>query len=68
MSSGTNIDIYSENLEHTMISDYRYEYVVIDGESYGKSPAFQAWYDSDKKSFIWSAIEGKELVVYEFKL
>lgn len=68
MSSGTNIDIYSENLEHTMISDYRYEYVVIDGESYGKSPAFQAWYDSDKKSFIWSGIEGNELVVYEFKL
>jgi hypothetical protein len=64
----SSFDVYSLDLNHSLISDYKYEYVVIDGESYGKSPAYQAWYDSAKNAFVWSAIEGKDLVVYEFKL
>jgi hypothetical protein len=60
--------IYSKNKTHTLTVDIAYDYVVIDGKSYGKSPAIRAWYDETKNSFVWSALEGKELVVYEYKL
>jgi hypothetical protein len=63
-----NPEVFSADYKNSLISDYKYEYVVIDGEAYGKSPAYHAWYDSAKNAFIWSGIEGKELVVYEFKL
>jgi hypothetical protein len=41
---------------------------MIDGKRYGKFSACHAWYDKTKNAFIWSALEGKELVVYEYKL
>lgn len=62
------IDISSNNKEHSFYSSYKYEYVVINGRPYGKSPATQAWYDEKKNTFVWTAIEGKELLLYEFKL
>jgi hypothetical protein len=61
-------EVFSTDYKNSFVSDYNYEYVVIDGEAYGKSPAFHAWYDDEKNAFIWSGIEGKEIVVYEFKL
>lgn len=60
--------IQSSNGEHTFVSKLDNEYVVIDGQKVGKSPAFKAWYDEAKNSFIWNTIEGKELIVYEYKL
>jgi hypothetical protein len=62
------IQLNTPNGEHSFVSEYQYEYVVIDGNSFGKSPAIQAWYDSERNMFVWSAIEKKELVVYEYKL
>jgi len=61
-------EILSKNKEHSFYSSYKYEYVVIDGRPIGKSPAIQSWYDEKKNTFIWTAIEGKELVIYEHKL
>ena len=60
--------ITSNNKSHTLYTDLKYDYVVIDGRSYGKAPAIKAWYDETKNSFVWNAWEGKELVLYEFKL
>jgi hypothetical protein len=65
---GYEIEIFSTNKENSFFSNYQYEYVVIDGKRFGKSPALRAWYEKDKNTFIWNAIEGKELVVYEYKL
>jgi len=76
----SKIELYSTNRESSFLSNreykernaffssYKYEYVSIDGKQFGKSPALHAWYDKDKNSFIWNAIEGRELVVYEYKL
>ena len=63
-----NLELYSSDKEHSFYSSYNYEYVVIDGNRFSKSPALHAWYDKDKNAFIWNAVEGKELVVYEYKL
>jgi hypothetical protein len=60
--------IQSKNKSHTLSIDLAYDYVVIDGKSYGKAPAIKAWYDETKNCFIWNSWEGKELVIYEFKL
>jgi hypothetical protein len=63
------LEIYSTDRKHSLsFSFFKYDYVVIDGKHYGKSPALYAWYDKTKHAFIWNAIEGKKLVIYEYKL
>ncbi|GHV51232.1 hypothetical protein FACS1894181_12800 [Bacteroidia bacterium] len=62
------IDISTSDKEHSFYSSFKYEYVVIDGKRYCDSPAIQAWFDNKKNAFVWNAVEGRELVVYEFKL
>ena len=63
-------DIYvkSEDENHLFFSSFYNEYVFIDGNKFGKSAASDAWYDQSKNVFVWSSIENKELVVYEFSL
>jgi hypothetical protein len=51
---------------HSFESSYEYNFVVINGESYGKSPALQAWIDPIEKKFYWTAIEKKEYVLYTY--
>jgi hypothetical protein len=63
-----DLDLTSKDGKHSFYSSYEYEYVVIDGRPYGKSPAINAWYDESKNAFIWNAVERRELVVYEYKL
>ncbi|GHT37907.1 hypothetical protein FACS189435_3940 [Bacteroidia bacterium] len=62
------LDVSTPDEEHTFYSSFEYEYVVIDGKRYCDSPAIQAWFDNKKNAFVWNAVEGRELVVYEFKL
>ena len=61
-------ELNSSNDEHLFRSTYQYEFVIIDGRPYGKAPAIQVDYDEKENAFIWTAIEGNELVVYEYKL
>jgi hypothetical protein len=62
------LDLTTKDGEHSFYSSYEYEFVVIDGRPHGKSPAIEAWYDESKNAFIWNAVEGLELVVYEYTL
>jgi hypothetical protein len=62
------LELTSPDEQHSFYSNYEYEYVVIDNSRRGNSPALRAWYDDEKKAFVWTSIEGKELVVYEYKL
>lgn len=64
----TTVETMSADRQHSFFSDYAYEYVVIDGQPVGKSPALYAWYNKSSNSFVWNSIEGKELVVYEYML
>ncbi|MDR0745179.1 MAG: hypothetical protein LBF17_01635 [Mediterranea sp.] len=63
-----DLDLTSKDDGHSFSSSYEYDYVVIDGRPYGQSPAIEAWYDESKNAFVWSAVENRELVVYEYKL
>lgn len=54
--------------EHSFYSKYDYDYVVIDGQRMGNSAAFDCRYDTDKNTFVWYCIEGRELVIYEYAL
>ncbi|MDR3118318.1 MAG: hypothetical protein LBU44_02685 [Mediterranea sp.] len=66
--SQDNLNLTSKDGKHSFSSSYEHEYVVIDGRSYGRSPAVEAWYDASKNAFLWSAVEDRELVVYEYAL
>lgn len=63
-----DINIKSEDQNHVFLSSYDDGYVLIDNAKFGKSAASDAWYDQSKNVFVWTAIENKELVVYEFSL
>jgi uncharacterized protein (DUF2249 family) len=65
---GERLIIYSTDRGHVLYSAYEYEYVVVDGVHCGKAPALYAWYDKGKNAFVWNAVEGRELVLYEYKL
>lgn len=56
--------IYNEESEEKGVA-FKYNYVVVDGKKYGKAlPVTASWYE-ERKSFIWSSIEGKDFVAYE---
>jgi hypothetical protein len=63
-----SVEIYSSDREHSFYSSYKYDYVVIDGKRRGAAPALYAWYERGRNAFVWNAVEGRELVVYEYKL
>ena len=63
-----DINMKSKDENHVFFSSFDNEYVLIDGNRFGKSAASDAWYDQSNNVFVWSAIENKELVVYEFSL
>ena len=62
------LNLRSADKTHKFESSIDYEHILIDGKKYGKAPALHAWYDAVKNAFIWNTVEGKELVVYEYKL
>jgi hypothetical protein len=66
--SNGDLTLTSEDGNHSFDSSYEYEHVLIDGRPCGQSPAIEARYDESKNAFVWNAIEGRELVVYEYAL
>ncbi|MDR2804545.1 MAG: hypothetical protein LBB85_02735 [Dysgonamonadaceae bacterium] len=61
-------EVISSDGAHIFYSNMEYDYVVIDGNKLGNHPAIHAYYDEKKNAFVWNSIEGKALVVYEYKL
>lgn len=58
---------------HNFYFNYGYDYVVIDGQRFGKAAPFEYRYDKEKNAFVWYCIEGREseskkLVIYEYAL
>jgi len=59
-----SIEIKLDNGRHFFESNYEYDYVVIDGEMYGHSPAIQAWHDKVSNSLQWTCLENNQYVQY----
>lgn len=53
---------------HYFETSYDYDFVVIDGDSYGTSPALQSWIEPSTSSFKWTALENNEYVLYTFPI
>ena len=53
---------------HSFYFSYDYDYVVIDGQRFGKSFPFEYRYDKDKNAFVWYCLEGRNLTIYEYAL
>ncbi len=62
------ICIQDPSLQHLMISNLRYPYVLIDNQKIGKGCALNATYDKNTNSFVWQAFEDNSIVLYEYRL
>lgn len=62
------LELESNDKKHIFYSSHDRKNVLIDGEPHGKAFAVQAWYDEKKNTFIWTAVESRELVIYEYEL
>jgi hypothetical protein len=65
---GSALEIHSIDRKHSFYYTDGAEYMEIDGKRYDKVSIPYAWYDKEKHAFSWNMIEGKELVLYEYKL
>ncbi len=62
------IRLFSTDKTHSFEFSWEIDHVIIDGKKYGRTSALHGWYDAVKNTFIWNAVEGKQLVLYEYKL
>jgi hypothetical protein len=60
--------VTSADSKHIMTYSSEYPYVIIDNKKYGNGKVLAATYYVELNAFRWSVLEGKELVVYEYKL
>jgi len=67
-SKKSDMVVISDDLKIKLVSNYSNSYVKVNNKKYGSAPAINAWFNSDKKCFVWSAVEGSELVVYEVEI
>lgn len=65
---GIDIHLQDKTNKHFFISNWNYDYVMIDNKKYGKTTPITAFYDDVNNAFGWVCIEGKQLVLYSFKL
>jgi|GEM_PF-3983352 PEGA domain protein len=60
--------LYDSSEKHTLETCGLYNYVLIDNKEYGRESAIYVHYDKERNEFQWTALEGKELVMYRFRL
>lgn len=60
--------VYDQTKTHFIESNAKYKYVLIDNKEYGNECAMGIWYKEAQNSFIWTTLEGDELVMYEYKI
>lgn len=63
-----NISLQDKTKKHLFTANCDYEYVMIDDKKYGNSTPINAFYDEGNDAFGWVCIEGKQLVLYSYKL
>ena len=60
--------LHDTSERHTLETCGLYNYVLIDNKEYGKESAIFIQYDKERNEFQWIALEGKELVLYRYRL
>lgn len=54
--------------KHYFLSNWNYNYVIVDGVKLGKSTPINAIYEKKLNAFRWSALEDQKLVLYTYYL
>ena len=60
--------LHDTSERHTLETCGLYNYVLIDNKEYGNESAIYIQYDKERNEFQWIALEGKDLVMYRFRL
>lgn len=66
--NGIDISIQDKSNRHFFTANWNFDYVMIDDKKIGKSKPISAFYDETNNAFGWVCIEGKQLVLYSYKL
>lgn len=66
--NGIDISLRDKTNRHFFTANWNYDYVMIDDKKFGKSAPINAFYDPATDAFGWVAIEGRNLVLYAYKL
>ncbi|MBQ8674538.1 MAG: hypothetical protein IJ511_10970 [Bacteroides sp.] len=59
--------LHDKSGRHMFSAHWNYDYVLIDGKRYGSSYPLEAFYDERTDTFVWIAVEGRQLVLYYYK-
>ena len=63
-----NSKLETTDRKHYFHYSHEHRTVDIDGKAFDNMLTVQSWYDENKNAFIWTSVEDKEIVVYEYKL
>ncbi len=63
-----DIEINSPDKQHSIRSNSSKSDIIIDRKYYLNSVAFNVWYEQSDNCFMWNTVEGRDLVLYIFKL
>lgn len=63
-----NFSLQDKTNRHFFTANWAYNYVMIDDKKFGRTAPFDAFYDETNNAFGWVTIEGRQLVLYTYKL
>lgn len=66
--NGYSVSLRDKTNRHLFTSNWKYDYVVIDGKRFNTTAPIKASYDQGANAFVWVTIEGKQLVQYTYRL
>lgn len=66
--NGIDISLQDKSNRHFFTANWNYDYVMVDDKKIGKQTPINAFYDAVNNAFGWVTIEGKQLVLYSYKL
>ncbi len=61
-----DVTVVSSDRRHMLVHNWESPHVTINEKKFGTAPAIKAEWNEAAKAFFWNALEGQELVVYEY--
>lgn len=68
LDNGFIITLNDSSGRHMFMSDWKYDYVMIDDKRFGDCAPINAFYDTLANAFGWVTIEGRQLVLNTYRL
>lgn len=68
LDNGFIISLNDSSGRHMFMSDWKYDYVMIDDKRFGDCAPINAFYDASANAFGWVTVEGRQLVLNTYRL